>query len=196
MKTGLPTLIALLVASGCVTQPLPTALVESSVDLAALGFVPGDVFEVRVFNEAELSGQFQVQENGTIEFPLVGELTMEGLTQAQAADLIEARLADGFLQQPNVTVIVLERQSVEVSVLGEVMKPGTFPYVERLTLVQAVSEAGGLGPLAAPRRVKLIRKGADGPTTFQVSIEDITAGRTSDVVLQPGDIVFVPESPI
>ena len=93
-------------------------------------------------------------------------------------------------------MIVIERKSVEISVLGEVAKPGTFPFVERLSLVQAISEAGGLGPVAAPRRVKLIRKGPDGPETYQISLEEITAGKARDIPLEPGDIVFVPESPL
>ncbi len=159
-------------------------------------FVPGDVFDVRVFDEEELSGQFQVQEDGTIEFPLLGRVKIEGLTQGEAAESLEKRLADGLLKSPSVTVIVLERKSVEISVLGEVAKPGTFPFVERLTLVQAISEAGGLGPVAAPRRVKLIRKGLDGPATYQISLEEITAGKARDIPLEPGDIVFVPESPL
>ena len=93
-------------------------------------------------------------------------------------------------------MLVIERQSVELSALGEVAKPGTFPVVERLSLVQAISEAGGLGPVAAPRRVKLIRKGPDGPETYQISLEEITAGKARDIPLEPGDIVFVPESPL
>ena len=190
----LPILCVLL--TGCPTTKPPGELITSGAPTAAASFVAGDVFEVRVFGEEELSGSFQVQEDGSIEFPLLGRVEIAGLTQAAAAKELETRLADGYLQRPNVTVIVLERKSVEVSVLGEVTKPGTFPFVERLTLVQAISEAGGLGPLAAPRRVKLIRESEEGPQTFQLSLEDITAGRASDITLQPGDIVFVPESPI
>ena len=183
-------------AAACATPSPPLRPDGVGVVRSAPRFVPGDVFEVRVFDEEELSGQFQVQEDGTIEFPLVGRVTLEGLTQGEATVALEERLADGLLKNPSVTVIVLERKSVEISVLGEVAKPGTFPFVERLSLVQAISEAGGLGPVAAPRRVKLIRKGPDGPETYQISLEEITAGKAQDVPLEPGDIVFVPESPL
>ncbi|MGB1700447.1 MAG: polysaccharide biosynthesis/export family protein [Nannocystaceae bacterium] len=180
----------------CVTNQTSVPRGTAGIKRAAPRFVPGDVFEVRVFDEEGLSGQFQVQEDGTIEFPLIGRITVEGLSQAEAATSIEDKLEDGLLKNPSVTVIVIERQSVEVSVLGEVAKPGTFPFVERMSLVQAISEAGGLGPVAAPRRVKLIREGPDGPETYQISLEDITAGKAKDVPLEPGDIVFVPESPL
>lgn len=183
-------------ATSCASTASSLGPDRAGVVRQAPRFVPGDVFDVRVFDEEQLSGQFQVQEDGTIEFPLLGRLKVEGLTQGEAAASLEERLADGLLKNPSVTVIVIERKSVEISVLGEVAKPGTFPFVERLSLVQAISEAGGLGPVAAPRRVKLIRKGPDGPETYQISLEEITAGKARDIPLEPGDIVFVPESPL
>ncbi len=183
-------------ATSCASTASSLGPDRAGVVRQAPRFVPGDVFDVRVFDEEQLSGQFQVQEDGTIEFPLLGRLKVEGLTQGEAAASLEERLADGLLKSPSVTVIVIERKSVEISVLGEVAKPGTFPFVERLSLVQAISEAGGLGPVAAPRRVKLIRKGPDGPETYQISLEEITAGKARDIPLEPGDIVFVPESPL
>ena len=183
-------------ATSCASTASSLGPDRAGVVRQAPRFVPGDVFDVRVFDEEQLSGQFQVQEDGTIEFPLLGRLKVEGLTQGEAAASLEERLADGLLKNPSVTVIVIERKSVEISVLGEVAKPGTFPFVERLSLVQAISEAGGLGPVAAPRRVKLIRKGPDGPETYQISLEEITAGKAREIPLEPGDIVFVPESPL
>ena len=147
--------------------PVPAELVAPA-EVPTARFVPGDVFEMRVFGEAELSGDYQVQDDGTVNFPLVGRLHVEGLTQAEAGDLLEARLGDGFLKRPNVTIVVLERQNLEVSVLGQVNAPGTFAFTEQLTLVQAISQAGGLSPLAAARRVKITRRTSTGPRTFEV----------------------------
>jgi protein involved in polysaccharide export with SLBB domain len=159
------------------------------------GLNSGDTFEVRVFGEEDVGGSFQVQEDGSIVFPLLGRLEVLGKTQGQLAGMLEQQLADGYLRDPQVTVVLTARENLEVSVLGQVQKPGTFAYVEKLTLVQAVSDAGGLTEIAHKRRVKLTRRTAAGQETFEVSIPAITEGRESDIPLQPGDIVFVPESP-
>lgn len=160
------------------------------------GLSSGDSFEVRVFGEPDVGGSFQVQEDGTIDFPLIGRLEVLGLTQGEIAAELEQRLADGYLRDPQVTVVLTARENLEVSVLGQVQKPGTFPYVEALTLVQALSDAGGLTEIAHTRRVRLTRKTPEGPKTFEVSIKAITDGREPDILLQPGDILFIPESPI
>lgn len=160
------------------------------------GLALGDRFEVRVFHEEDIGGAFQVQEDGTIDFPLIGRVSVLGKTQAELAALLEAKLSEGYLRDPHVTVILTARENLEVSVLGEVTQPGSFPYVEKLTLVQAISNAGGLTELAQIRRVKLTRKGAQGVGTYEVSVKAITDGRAEDILLQPGDIIFVPLAPI
>ena len=173
-------------------QPPPEPRSETEVPR----FVPGDKISLRVYGEEELGGEFQVQDDGSIDFPLIGSVQAAGLSQNELARDVEAKLADGFLKQPQVTVVVLQRANLEVSVLGSVGSPGRIAFVEKLTLVQAISTAGGLSPLAAPKRVKLTREGPNGPETTVISVKDITEGRRQDIELRPGDIVFVPESPI
>jgi protein involved in polysaccharide export with SLBB domain len=160
------------------------------------GLTAGDVFEVRVFGQEHLGGTFQVQEDGTVVVPLLGPVDVNGKTKAEAAQLLEQLFGDGYLRDPHVTVVMTERENLEVSVLGQVQRPGTFPYVEKLTLVQAISEAGGLAELAHSRKVKLTRKGPTGVGTYDVSVKAITEGRAADILLQPGDIIFVPLAPI
>ena len=174
----------------------PLQLPDFETPPAPTGFVPGDKMEIRVYGEDKLTGEYQVHEDGMIDFPLVGMVAVGGRTQGDVAADLERALADGYLRNPQVTVIVTERQNIEVSVLGEVEKPGRLPYVDNLTLVQAVSAVGGLTEFAAARRVRLTRKGPDGPQTFEVSLRDITEGRREDLVLRAGDIVYVPPSPI
>ncbi len=189
-------LIGLLVGLllGCVEPDHSLIPAAKPVDVTS-GLNTGDTFEVRVFGEDDIGGSFQVQEDGSIVFPLLGRLEVVGSTQGQLAAMLEQGLSDGFLRDPQVTVVMTARENLEVSVLGQVQKPGTFPYVEKLTLVQAVSDAGGLTEIAYKRRVKLTRRTDAGQQTFEVSITAITEGREADIPLQPGDIVFVPESP-
>jgi protein involved in polysaccharide export with SLBB domain len=149
-----------------------------------------------VFDEERFDGEYQVGEDGAIDFPMVGSLAVRGLDKDAVAHLIEEKLADGYLNNPHVTVQVKQRGNREVSVLGQVNKAGSLDYRDGLTIVQAVSEAGGLTDFAAPKRVKLTRRTGNGDETitFEVSLSAIIEGRAEDLVLRPGDIVFVPET--
>jgi protein involved in polysaccharide export with SLBB domain len=188
-------LVLALVLGGCF-EPDHSLIPPAQPVEVTSGLTAGDVFEVRVFGEEDIGGTFQVQDDGTIDFPLIGRVDVTNKTQADLAALLEQQLGDGYLRAPHVTVILTSRENLEVSVLGQVTRPGTFPYVEKLTLVQAISEAGGLNELAHGRRVKLTRKGPDGAGTYEISIRAITDGREPDLLLQPGDIIFVPLAPI
>lgn len=188
-------LVAVLAICGCL-EPDHSLIPPAQPVEVTSGLTAGDVFEVRVFGQEHLGGTFQVQEDGTIVVPLLGPVDVNGKTKAEVAQLLEQLLGDGYLRDPHVTVIMTERENLEVSVLGQVQRPGTFAYVEKLTLVQAISEAGGLNELAQSRRVKLTRKGPAGVGTYDVSVKAITEGRAADILLQPGDIIFVPMAPI
>jgi protein involved in polysaccharide export with SLBB domain len=185
----------LLVICGCF-EPDHSLIPPAQPVEVTSGLTAGDVFEVRVFGQEHLGGTFQVQEDGTIVVPLLGPVDVSGKTKAEAATMLEQLFGDGYLRDPHVTVVMTERENLEVSVLGQVQRPGTFPYVEKLTLVQAISEAGGLAELAHSRKVKLTRKGPTGVGTYDVSVKAITEGRAADILLQPGDIIFVPLAPI
>ncbi len=178
----------------CGPAPTPVLPPPSSTGVQELG--PGDVIEIRVTDQEELSGEYEVGEDGTIRFPWIENVEVEGKTRGEIAELIEQKLADGWLRQPQVTVRVLDRQNREVSVLGQVGEPGSYPFKERLTLVQAISLAGGMNPLAQSRKVKLIRETAEGTKTYEIDVGAILESKRGDLPLEPGDIVFVPEAPI
>lgn len=192
---GLLVLLVLLVLGACF-EPDHSLIPPAQPVEVTSGMTAGDVFEVRVFGEDDIGGTFQVQDDGTIDFPLIGRVDVIDKTQADLAALLERQLGDGYLRSPHVTVILTERENLEISVLGQVTRPGKFPYAEKMTLVQAISDAGGLNELAHARRVKLTRKGPKRVGTYEVSIKAITDGREPDLLLQPGDIIFVPLSPI
>ncbi len=189
------TVLIFVVACGSAAQvrdlpPMPdTATVMQS---ATLG--PGDVVEVRVYQEKELSGLFRVGVDGLFSYPLVGDVSAQGLTASQLAFAITKSLKAGYLREPQVSVFVKEFNSKKVFVLGEVRKPGTFRYEDKMTIVQAVTLAGGLKALAAKDRLILTRLVEGDEKKFVVPFERISQGRVSNIFLQPGDIVFVPES--
>lgn len=185
--------VAVLVATGCTRRGSAPILPPAA---PRTGVGPGDELEIRVADHDDLSGAYQVSGDGDLDFPYVGRVRVAGMSAIEVAEALEDALADGYLQNPQVTVRVVARQNREVKVLGNVKQPGSFPYKERLTLLQAISLAGGLDELAMPRRVKLTRDTVEGRVTVEIDVRAILDGRAADVPLEPGDTVFVPESPI
>lgn len=188
---------AALVLAGCQPQ-IPPAPPDSARMAASAGLGPGDALDIRVFDEDRFGGEFQVGDDGAIDFPMVGSIAVRGKTKDEVARLIEQKLADGYLNNPQVSVQVKQRGNREVSVLGQVNEAGSIDYRDGLSIVQAVSLAGGLSAFAAPARVKVTRRTGVGEetVTFEVSLPAIVNGKAEDLVLRPGDIVFVPESRI
>jgi protein involved in polysaccharide export with SLBB domain len=154
----------------------------------------GDSFEVAVYGEGDLSGKHRVDEDGAITFPLVGKMKVEGKSAVQVADMIrDALQQQRILRSPNVTVYVVERRSKQITFMGAVAKPGTYPLTTGMSLIQALGAAGGLTPLARGSEAVLTRLAGAGRQRFRVDIESITEGRAADFSLQAGDILYVPE---
>ena len=158
---------------------------------------PGDKLEIVVRGQEDLSGEYVVAADGSIRFPRIGELSAAEREPAELARDIETQLADGWLRDPQVSVSLLERQNPEkITVLGEVKEAGSYPHGGKLTLMQAISLAGGLTPEAQRRKVKLIRDTAEGRKTVEIDVQAIVESRAPDLPIEPGDIIMVPESPI
>ena len=154
----------------------------------------GDVFDVRVYGEEELSGTYRVTEGGTIDFPFIGRAEVAGMTPTQIADLITARLREGgYLTLPQVSIFVREYNSKRVSVMGAVQEPGTFPMTSGLTTVQAISLAGGFTSLASSNSIVVTRRVGGRLQRYRVPVGDVTEGNADDFPLRAGDIIYVPE---
>ncbi len=125
-------------------QAAPRGSVSEGTTLGA-----GDLVEVRVFQEADLSGAYRLSPEGTIDYPLCGKVVLVALTSSQAADALTRCLADGYLRRPQVSVLIREYNSKKIFVFGEVQKPGTFPYDENMSVIQAITLAGGFTKVAA-----------------------------------------------
>jgi protein involved in polysaccharide export with SLBB domain len=200
MSRRLPALAALALVIGCGhgarTRPVaPAPAVD--VGAAALGasaLGPGDVFEVRVYQEPELSGLYQVGPRGDVIFPLCKRVVVGGLTPNGAAEALRACLAQDFMRDPQVSVLVKEYNSKKVFVFGEVQKPGTFTFEDGMSIVQAVTLAGGFTRSAAQNSTSVTRRVNGAEVKMKVTVQDIALGKAPNFTLEPGDIVFVPES--
>lgn len=154
----------------------------------------GDSFDVRVYGEEELTGKYQVAGDGMIDFPFIGRVEVEGREPTVVASTIQARLKEGgFLTNPQVSVLVTDYSSKHVSVMGAVAKPGIFPLANGLTIVHAVSLAGGLTAIASGNDVIVSRRVQGQLQRFRIPVSDVTEGRAEDFPLQAGDIIFVPQ---
>jgi protein involved in polysaccharide export with SLBB domain len=155
---------------------------------------PSDVIEVRVYQEPDVSGIYRVAPSGEVDFPLCGKVTVGGLTAGEAAEAFTRCLASGFLRRPQVSVMVKEFNSKKVFVFGEVSKPGAYVFEEGMTIIHAVSAAGGFVKTASKNSVNVTRVVDGREVKIPVRVEDIVIGRERNFALQPGDIIFVPES--
>jgi protein involved in polysaccharide export with SLBB domain len=161
------------------------------VPMSDLG--PGDVFEVRVYGEEDLSGEYRVSSDGNINFPLVGKVGADGKTATEISDEISLRLTK-FIKDPSVSVFVKEYQSKKVYVYGKVQRAGTFPYEDGMNIIQAITLAGGFGDLANQDKAFITRIVEGQEKRIEVSVKDIGEGTVSNFQLEPGDIVYVEES--
>lgn len=189
----------LLFSSACTSSPptLPPRLPSSTElrDLKSANYLgAGDIVEIRVYREPELSGLYHVGVDGSFTFPLIGEVNASlGGISALTTQITE-RLKSEYLRDPQVTVLLKESRSKKVFVLGLVKKPGSYTYEAQMSVVQAIALAGGLQTLAAKDLV-LIRSDSTGrELKFRIPFREISQGRAPNSPLEPGDILFVPES--
>jgi polysaccharide export outer membrane protein len=162
------------------------------VESTTLG--PGDLFTLEVVGEKDLPKDYQVASDGTVDFPYVHRMEVQGLEPQELARTVRERLIElRILTDPSVIVSVKEYNSKRVTVLGEVKKPGSFALRPGMTLVQAISDAGGLSAIANGDRVNLTRKEKGSASTVVLSFDSITSGKSPDIPLQAGDQIFVNE---
>ena len=186
-------LTALLLLWGCSSRADNSHIkLAPPVESTTVG--PGDVFNLEIVGEKDLPKEYQVASDGTVDLPYIQRLKVDGLEPQQIARLVRRTLIKKqILQDPSVIVTIQEYNSKRVTVLGQVQKPGSFPLTPGLTLIQAISQAGGLNSIANRDRVNFTRKGKDGSNTVTLSVEAITAGRSPDIPLQAGDQIYVHE---
>lgn len=152
-----------------------------------------DTVEIRVFREEELTTAGQLSADGTITMPLIGAVKMAGLTTDQAAAAITAKLKDGYLVSPQVSVSIEARVQRSVTVLGQAQNPGVFelPADRQLTVVEAIGMAGGATRIANIKKISLKRRGG---AVQILNLKDITSGKAADPILRDGDVLSIPES--
>lgn len=163
----------------------------------------GDRLRVAVYNEDDLLATPRIDARGRVNLPLVGEVAIGGLTLAAAQTVIETAYKEGrFLRNPQVSLTVEEYAPREVSIQGAIRNAGRYvlPVESTFTVVELVTKAGGFTDIAKGTAVTITRIAPDGSKqVFTVDVQSLIRGRrgaraSEDMLLQPGDIVYVPES--
>jgi len=184
----------LLGPAGQKTATPPTAPNAKQVDPGYL-IGPSDVLAVSVWKDAELTRTLPVRPDGKISLPLIGELQVSGLTAFAVQQIVTQKLKD-YISDPQVTVIVLEVKSRTFSILGKVVKPGSYPLDKPTTVLEAIAIAGGFLDFAKQSKIYIIRpvSGGSSTQTLHFDYKKVIKGQNSEqnVLLQNGDTVVVP----
>jgi len=152
----------------------------------------GDVLDIGVWKNADLTRQLAVLPDGTVRFPLIGQLEVEGKSVAQLEKELKERL-EKYVPDPDVSTSVLQVNSMMIYVIGKVNQPGRFEIRKNLDVLQALAVAGGLNPFAKEKEIGIFRK-TDGKTTiFNFNYKEVSEGVNLDqnIMLQRGDVIVV-----
>ena len=172
-------------------KPAPSA--SAATANPAYMLRPGDMLHISVWKEDELDRQVLVLPDGSIDFPLIGSVQAAGNSPAALKDLITQKLKP-FVPAAAVTVVVNETRGNTVSIMGQVTKPGDIVMGSNLTIMQALSQAGGLTPYADGDDIVILRKTDGKETSIEFDYGDVSRGRhlETNITLEPGDVVVVP----
>jgi polysaccharide export outer membrane protein len=172
-----------------------TSPASLGADSARIRVGPGDLLEVKVFDVPELTQEVRVSDRGEAVLTFLGPIQLAGLTTAEVQTLVENRLRDGnYVREPHVSIMIQEYATQGVSVLGQVGKPGVYPVLGSRTLLDVISEAGGITPMAAHEATIKRRKGGE---VFNASLSDNPGELlASNIELWPGDTIIVPKAGI
>ena len=155
----------------------------SQQDRASYKLGAGDHIIIKVFDEADLSMDFSLNESGILNYPLLGELKIAGLTIVELEQLITSGLKGDYLISPDVTISIEEYRPIYI--VGEVKRPGSFPYQPALTVKKAIALAGGYTERAARNRFSIVRANDSAQTT---------RGIRGNEAVKPGDVITVSRS--
>jgi polysaccharide biosynthesis/export protein len=154
---------------------------------------PQDVLDISVWKEQELTRSVPVRPDGKISLPLLNDVQAAGLTPMQLA----ARLTTGlkkYVADPQVTVVVTQINSQRIYILGEVNRPGAFPLLPGMTVLEALSSAGGFTMFANVKKIYVLRKADGRQEKYPFNYKDVIHGKSSEqnISLKAGDTIVVP----
>jgi polysaccharide export outer membrane protein len=173
--------------------PQPAKDIESQKTDDSYIIGPGDILDISQWRDDALARQVVVLSDGRISFPLVGEIMAAGKTVAQLKKDIADRLAD-YVPDAVISIEVKQSNSMVVYVTGRVNNPNRFPVNTNVTVLQAISTAGGLNPFAKQNKIKIFRQEGDKTRVFLFKYDEVVDGKNleQNIALKRGDVIVVP----
>jgi protein involved in polysaccharide export with SLBB domain len=179
-----------LLLSGCATNPatvpvaVPVAMTDHTGTIAAVVDSPrlqaGEKIRVTVYGEASLSGDYPIDASGFVSLPLAGALKAEGLTRSELESQLAERFRSQYLRNPKVTVSVVEY--LPFYIIGEIQRPGVYPYNSGLNILRAIAVAGGTTYRANKSTVEIQHSGESEMRTYPMG---------ASIPVRPGDLIRI-----
>jgi len=183
LRTAITVGFALFALVGCeASVPLATDAANNALPVSSPHLQGGDKIRVTVFGEDKLTGEYDIDPGGFVSLPLAGTLHAGGLTKSELEVVLTKKFQSSYLRDPKVTVDIANFRPFYV--LGEVLKPGEYPYKSGMTVLSAIAVAGGQTYRASNSQVMIKRAGET-----QLKGYDLTA----DVPIYPGDLIRLPQ---
>jgi len=184
-------IILLLIVSGGIVAHDCRAASKPSPTHYKIG--PNDVLSIFVWKEPDLTRDVTVMADGRFSYPLLGEIEAAGKTVTELRKILGKKL-EKFITAPEVTVIVNESRSRIIYTLGKLNRPGPYPLAPEMTVLQALSTAGGFAEWADTKNVIIVRREGDKETQIKFNYNDYISGKNPEqnILLQPNDTIVVP----
>jgi len=197
MKRTAVAVAALFLGFAFAPQPASASVgTPDGVSTAPAGDViaPQDTLQISVFQVNDLSRTVVVDQNGKISLPLIGEVDAGGKSAQALADDIAAKLKDGYVLSPQVSVLVVSSPNQHVTIEGEVSQPGVYPITGHTTLLEAVAMARGSDDMANESRVNVFRSIDKRRAVAMFDLKAIREGKADDPEIHPNDVIVVERS--
>ena len=186
--------LGLLVCASCGDNPPVVYPTTAPLDVNKLALGPGDKLSLTVFyGSHSIQASYTLDNSGQISVQFIGAVDANGKTLEQVRDDIKKRLAEGFLNDPIVSLTIAEINSLTLSISGMVARTGAVKFTPGITITEVIARSGGFTPMARKNMVKVTRTLNGIKETYQLPVEKIAEGERPNFPMLPGDEVFVPE---
>ena len=189
-------MLVLFLVGACGDNPPVVYPTEPPFDVTQMRLGPADKIALTIYyGSHESKADYVIDASGQIEVQYIGGVAAAGKTVREIKDDIHARLADGFFQNPIVSLDIVEINSQKLSVFGQVSHTGSIKFTPGMTIVDAIADSGGFTPMARKNMVKVTRLVNGKQEIYKIPVEMIAEGQRPTFKVMPGDQVFVPERP-
>ena len=189
-------LLSVIFVVSCHDDPPVIYPTTAPLDVNKLALGPGDKLNLTVFyGSHSLQAAYTLDNSGQISVQFIGAVEANGQTVEQVRETIQKKLADGFLNDPIVSLTIAEINSLTLSVSGMVSKTGAVKFTPGITITEVIAQSGGFTPMARKNMVRVTRLLNGVKETYKLPVEKMAEGERPNFPMLPGDEIFVPERP-